>query len=116
MDGSVLKLYVDGMLQKQSAPCAGNIPSSTNDLFIGMNRPTGDPAASSPSLHGLLDELMIFDRALSEAEVKTVMASAKPRFTEAEVKRRKAELKELLERGLILREFHDRKLKELETQ
>ena len=58
---------------------------------------------------------MIFSHALTEPEVGAVMASVKPRFSREEVTRRLAELKGLLDRGLILQEFYDRKVKECEV-
>ena len=58
---------------------------------------------------------MIFNHALTEAEVGAVFASVKPKFTRDQVARRLADLKGLLDRGLILQDFYDRKVKECEV-
>jgi hypothetical protein len=62
-----------------------------------------------------MDEVMIFDYAISDEEVKVVISSTKPKFTKSQVAARVAELKELIERGLITQAFYDRKLKECEV-
>ena len=80
-----------------------------------MNR--SDPSAQEreTALDGAIDEVMLFNRALGEAEIKQVYSSAKPKFTKQQVERRLKELKELLDRGLILKEFYDRKVRECEA-
>jgi hypothetical protein len=62
-----------------------------------------------------MDEVMIFDHAISDEEVKVVISSTKPKFTKSQVAARVAELKELIERGLITQAFYDRKVKECEV-
>jgi len=114
-DGESLKLYVDGQLQKQATKWKGGIAANTNELSIGMNRSNPAPGEKGWSFEGTLDEIMIFDHALTEAEVKMVTTSTKPKFTKDQVTRRLAELKELLDRGLILQDFYDRKVKECEV-
>jgi hypothetical protein len=114
-DGENLKVYVDGQLQKQVTPFHGAIPANTNDLVIGMNRSSPTPQEKGKSFEGTMDELMIFNHAISGEEVLAVMAAAKPKFTKGEVTRRLAELKELLDRGLILQDFYDRKVKECDA-
>jgi len=63
----------------------------------------------------MMDEVMVFDHAISDEEVKVVIASTKPKFTKSQVAARVAELKELIERGLITQAFYDRKVKECEV-
>lgn len=111
-DGRQLRLYVDGRMQPQVAEVRGDRSIATNTLTLGMRR--ADPAATvkSGSFGGLVDEVMIFNHALSAEQVQAVRAAAQPKFSEADVKRRIAELDELLERGLILPEFHARKVRE----
>lgn len=113
-NGEQVKLYVDGQLQKQTAAFKGTLAATTNELTIGMNRSNPSPQEKGQSFSGLLDEVMIFDRAISAEQVQAVMAAAKPKFSQAEVTRRLAELKELLDRGLILPEFYERKVRECE--
>jgi hypothetical protein len=114
-DGENLKLYVDGQLQKQVVAWHGAIEANTNDLIIGMNRSNPIPQEKGQSFEGAIDEAMIFNHALSDAEIKVVIASVKPKFTKEQVARRLIELKELLDRGLILKDFYDRKVKECEV-
>lgn len=113
-DGENLKLYVDGQLQKQVIAWHGEISPNTNDLTIGMNRSNPAPQEQDMSFDGAIDDLMVFNHALSDAEVKTVIASAKPKFTKDQVAGRLVVLKELLDRGLITKDFYDRKVKECE--
>jgi hypothetical protein len=47
--------------------------------------------------------------------VKVAAEVPKPKFTKEQVNRRLAELKELLDRGLILQDFYERKVKECEV-
>lgn len=113
-DGEHLKLYVDGQLQRQVTLWTGAIAANTNELTLGLNRSTPTPAEKGLSFEGTLDEVMIFNHALTEPEVKLVITSTKPKFTKDQVAKRLTELKELLDRGLILQEFYDRKVKECE--
>ncbi|MCX6994122.1 MAG: LamG domain-containing protein [Kiritimatiellaeota bacterium] len=114
-DGENLKLYVDGQLQKQVVAWHGAIAANTNDLTIGMNRSSPLPQEQGQSFGGAIDEVMIFNHALSNAEVNVVIASVKPKFTKDQVARRLIELKELFDRGLILKDFYDRKVQECEV-
>ena len=114
-DGESLKLYVDGQLQKQVVLWRGEIAAGDSNLTIGMNESCPVPQENGRSFDGAIDELMIFDHALSDAEVGAVVAFVKPKFTKDQTARRRAELKELLDRGLILQDFYDRKVKECEA-
>jgi hypothetical protein len=114
-DGQTLKLYMDGTLQKQTVTEAGPLVPNGKDLTIGMNRSNPAPQQREVAFDGVVDEIMLFDRALTEEDVKAVVALAKPRFTKDQVSRRLTELKELLDRGLLLPEFYDRKVKECEA-
>lgn len=115
-DGHALKLYVDGRLQKQTAVVPGNeLASNAYDLTLGLNRSAPSAQARETSFEGALDEVMIFNRALDEAEIKRLCSSVKPKFTKQQVERRVRELKDLLSRGLILQDFYDRKMQECEV-
>ncbi len=114
-DGAKARLYVDGQAQKQE-PAQFAEPSSGNDnLVIGMNNTGTLPGEIGQSFNGAIDDVMIFNHALTEAEVGAVMTSVKPKFTKSQVASRLAELKGLLDRGLILQDFYDRKVKECEA-
>jgi hypothetical protein len=114
-DGENLKLYVGGQLQKQVTAWRGEIPANGQDLTIGMNRSCPAPKEKQIAYEGMLDEVAVFNRALSADDIKNVLASTQPKFTKQQVERRLAELKELLDRGLILQNFYDRKVKECEV-
>ena len=107
-DGAQVKLYVDGQLQKQLAPLRGTMAANDSKLAIGRNLSSPPPRAKDVSFAGSMDEVMIFNHALTAAELEAVIAAAKPKFTKDQVARRLAELKDLLARGLILQELYDR--------
>ena len=92
-----------------------NLPAGTNDLAVGMNRSSPEARAENRSFGGAVDDLMIFNHALSGDEVQAVIDSIKPKFTKAQVARRLAEIKELYDRGLLTKEFYDRKVAECEV-
>lgn len=114
-DGETLKLYVDGILQQQTAAWRGEVGAAGQPLTLGMNRSNPSAKEKEAAFEGAIDEVVIFPRALTEAEVKDVIAATKPKFTKQQVERRLKELKELLDRGLILQDFYDRKVKECEV-
>jgi hypothetical protein len=64
-DGVTLKIYVDGTLSGSLATT--NVPSTSvsNDLFIGQN------GAGGEQFIGKLDEISIWDRALTATEIST---------------------------------------------
>jgi len=114
-DGERLNLYVDGVLQKQTATGRGDLAANTRALTLGMNRAEPKHREKEAGFEGVLDEVMLFNRALTEAELKDVIAATRPTFTKWQVERRLKELKDLLDRGLILQDFYDRKVKECEV-
>jgi hypothetical protein len=65
-DGSNLRLYVNGTLASTKAR-TGSLNTSTNPLRIG-----GD-SVWSEWFNGLIDEVRVYDRALSAAEIQTDM-------------------------------------------
>ena len=110
-DGKLLRLYVDGRLQKENLPWQGQMLTGTN-LFVGARSP-GKPGSA---FAGALDEFMIFNHCLSEAEIQEVMAAAKPKFTAQQVERRLKDLKELYDRGLLTKDFYERKVRECQPE
>lgn len=114
-DGETLKLYVDGALQKQTATSKGDLAANAFDLTLGMNRSSPSAQEKDHALDGLLDEVMLFDRSLGEADIKRLLSAVKPKFTKQQVARRIAELKELYDRGLLRKDFYDRKMEECEV-
>lgn len=111
-DGANIKLFVDGQLQKQVAALRGEIAPNTSPLVIGQ------------AFQGALDEVMVFNRALSEEEVKGLLSAGGSEvagkapgktFTKEQVARRLRELKDLLDKGLITQSFYERKVEECKT-
>jgi len=80
-DGSMQKLYVDGQQQKHTTKWKGAIAANEYDLAIGNSKiPYG--TGEFLAFDGTIDEVMIFNRALSSKEVKLLYESQKqPRET-----------------------------------
>jgi hypothetical protein len=69
-DGTAGKIYIDGVLDVTS-PGTGRINLTSSDLYIGENS-----GATGRLLHGIMDEVRIYSRALTETEIQDVMAGA----------------------------------------
>jgi Concanavalin A-like lectin/glucanases superfamily len=67
-DGSLLQLYVNGV-PTASQSVSGAISSSGNPLWIGGNNPYGE------YFNGLIDEVRVYNRALSQTEIQADMAT-----------------------------------------
>jgi chitodextrinase len=65
-DGSILRLYVNGT-QVRTHAATGAIQTTTNPLWIGGNQPYGE------YFNGLIDEVRVYDRALTQADIQTDM-------------------------------------------
>jgi hypothetical protein len=65
-DGSTLRLFVDGR-QAASRPSTGTIATARNPLWLGGNHPFGE------FFDGLIDEARVYDRALTDAEIRADM-------------------------------------------
>ncbi len=65
-DGTTLRLYVNGAQVAQLA-VAGSIPTSNSPLRIGGNAIWGE------WFNGLIDEVRVYNRALSAAEIQNDM-------------------------------------------
>ena len=63
-----LGLYVNGV-QVASKAASGTIQSSSSPLWIGGNQPYGE------YFHGLIDDVRVYNRALSQAEIQTDMTT-----------------------------------------
>lgn len=74
-DGAALKLYVDGVLVRET-PHSGNISPMLANSFLSFG--SEDGRTNCPScigtryFHGLIDEVEIFDRALNAAEIRAI--------------------------------------------
>jgi RNA polymerase sigma factor (sigma-70 family) len=76
-DGAEEILYIDGVRQKRIASWPGSVPSNSNDLTIGINLIDPNPLYDEvgASFDGLIDEPMMFNRALSPGEIKFLFNS-----------------------------------------
>lgn len=76
-DGTKILLYVDGVRQRHNMAWNGKVPANSYDLTIGINLVDPNPQYNEvgASFDGLIDEPMIFNRALSPAEIKFLFNS-----------------------------------------
>lgn len=74
--GEAIKLYIDGKLVT-AAPAGGDplVHPESYRLFIGAKSPQ---APAGDGWNGALDEVAIFKRALTQAEIQSVMAGLRP--------------------------------------
>ena len=63
-DGNIIRTYTNGILRAQAT--VGGTMESVDDLFIGSFM------GASQFFHGLIDEVRIYNRALTEAEIRTI--------------------------------------------
>jgi len=78
-DGTVQRLYLDNQqLGHSSHSWVGRVAENTYDLTIAGNRSDPDPKFGEvgASFDGLIDEVMIFNRALSPDEIRQLYESA----------------------------------------
>jgi hypothetical protein len=66
-DGTSIRLYVDGD-EASSIPASGLIRRTSSPLWIGGNRPYGE------YFRGVIDDVRVYDRALSPAQVRAAMS------------------------------------------
>jgi Concanavalin A-like lectin/glucanases superfamily len=66
-DGSAIRLYVNAVLVASLGGVVGSMPNSTLPLDIGGNNVWGEWFA------GRIDEVRIYNRALSQSELQTAM-------------------------------------------
>ena len=70
-DGATMRLYVNGVMVKEvaKAPATCSVSSNTQPLLIG-----GDQSSSADRLAGDLDELIIYNHALSAGDIAALYA------------------------------------------
>jgi hypothetical protein len=68
-DGTTERVYIDGT-QQASSPTPGALSYDTRDLYIGCDYSGG----TSRPFSGILDELQIYNRALSATEIQALAA------------------------------------------
>jgi len=67
-DGTTLKYYVDGVLRGSSLEGSGNLPQNNNVVDIGVYR------TDNAYFSGLIDDVRIYNRALTLAEIGVLAA------------------------------------------
>jgi len=72
-DGSHVALYVNGVL-RQSLAKSGPISASSRPVLIGANANGVDPLAANENLRADVDEVRLYSRALSAAEIGALAA------------------------------------------
>ena len=73
-DGDTIRMYVDGALvTEENAP--GKIDINAANVYIGAESDGGQPDATHGRFRGLIDELIVANRAFSEDEINELMAS-----------------------------------------
>lgn len=65
-DGSTMRLYVDGTQVASQSGLSGTLPSSTADIIIGGQQ------NDSNYFDGTIDDVRIYNRALSQSEIDTI--------------------------------------------
>ena len=70
-DGITLRLYQDG-IEVASEPLTGNILPNNHEACIGNDN---WPGSRAYAFNGLLDELQVYDRALSAAEILSIQSA-----------------------------------------
>ncbi len=68
-DNSKMKMYIDGVLQSHTTSVTGDIQYNANDLTIGNS------SNLNRACNALIDDVRIYDRALSASEVSTIYNS-----------------------------------------
>src|SRR5262249_32641269 len=75
-DGTSIRLYVNGVLRSTTGSAGGGIAASTAPLRIGGNTVFSIPGTEY--FAGLIDEVRIYNRALSAAEITADMNTPLP--------------------------------------
>ena len=82
-DGSAIKIYLNGVL-KASGALSGSIRNTTFPFLIGRRSGAGVDGQGDV-LNGLIDEVHIFDRALSAAEVAATFNASSAGYIQSDV-------------------------------
>jgi flagellin-like protein len=72
-DGTYLKVYVDGVLNNTKGPLTTSPTIANGAVYLGYLNPSG-----TRWLNGTLDEVRIYNRSLTQAEIQADMQSSMP--------------------------------------
>ena len=121
-DGKVVCCYIDGQGKIQSLKAPKRLDKNNWDLCIG-NSVTEDQSGEFIAYDGLIDEVRIYNRALSADEIKALATATHagveilPPPTDAagkpDVATRLKQVKSLYDQGLINKDDYDKKVKEI---
>jgi len=122
-DGQVNKLYLDGVERGQDKGHHGPIGKNNWDLCVG-NNVIEDAGGEFLAYDGLIDEVRIYNRALSADEIKllatatqagvdVVPAPPSDNNAKPDAAERLKKVKSLYDQGLINKEDYDKKVKEI---
>jgi hypothetical protein len=75
-DGSTVRAYIDGEVMAEAGGLSDPIADSGIDVYIGMST-----YAVSDALKGVLDEVAIFNKALTEEEIQEIMTDGLEKAT-----------------------------------
>ena len=70
-DGSIFKLYMDGLLQTQQT--VGQQPASASTVALGLGSALNSLTAAAGFFNGAMDEIRIWDHARSEQEIQSTI-------------------------------------------
>jgi hypothetical protein len=76
-DGTSLRLYVDGVLDA-SSDASGTIRNTGSRVFIGSDDVERTRLGRNRAFHGLIDDVRIYDHALSEDTIQALCAGGSP--------------------------------------
>jgi hypothetical protein len=81
-DGSKMRLYHNGV-EVMSTNKAGTIRTDPTAAVAIGNSPLGDPGGLRATFHGLIDEVLVCDRAISQAQVQDLVSGILPDWRKA---------------------------------
>jgi len=121
-DGRQLRIYLDGTGSNPAVKQPNPLKKSAWDLCIG-NSVVEDGTGEFRAFDGLIDEVRIYNRALSEAEIQALFTATRagadllPPPADSTGKPDAAErlkkVKALYDQGLINKDDYDKKVKEI---
>ncbi len=123
-DGKTAHCYVDGTDKSRPVNNPGPLKKSTWDLCIG-NSVVDYETGEFLGFDGLIDEVRIYNHALSSSEIKALFSATKAGIdaatpppadsaaTKPDAPERLKKIKSLFDQGLISKEDYDKKVKEI---
>jgi Concanavalin A-like lectin/glucanases superfamily/Putative Ig domain len=82
LNGSLTTFYINGQIDGATNQDRGNpIDQTTNDVCIGREQYSGDLPAGRWFFNGEMDDVRIYNVALTESQIQQIMSSAPPSFS-----------------------------------